>query len=361
MRPYLGAAARRRAAAVAEAEPETEGWSDVTPADADLTAGGDCFGASGYPVVDPTNPARIWFGVDLQGIWMSSDYGATFSKVSEDDSIVENGKIWALAIAYDGSAMWAASGAGSQFLDVLKSTSLPLGQTWAKVATGIAFEPYGFNCSPTNANRLCATAHYPGGEDSVFESTNGGASWTNIGSTGSGSQSGYAYYGLTDATIIHVADGDTPAANSTKRATRSGSTWSAFAGVDNTSHYHGSHQLLVDRVNGLIWNPGPGGIKLSDDDGVTWTSVSTVPSASIAKSRARMLAGASYASQGSFNPRIQEATYPDGDTWTERTDEPAGMTNGPRAMCVTVNAAGQDVFILCNWTAPIYRFVGPVA
>jgi hypothetical protein len=337
--------------------PEAQGWFDVTPADANLTAGGDCFGASGHPRVDPTNPAVIYFGVDLQGIWRSTDYGKTFTKRSDVGSIVEGGKIWALAIAYDGSAMWAGSGGGSQFLDCLKSTNG--GVTWTKVATGLAFEPYSYDCSPTNANRLIATAHYPGGDDSVFESTDGGANWTNIGSTGAGSTSGYAYYGLTDATIIYVKDGDAPASNSTRRATRSGSTWSSFTGVDDSSHYHGSHQLFVDRANGLIWNPGPGGIKRSDDDGVTWSSVSTVPSASICRSRNKWLAGASYASQGSFDPKIQESS--NGTTFTERTDEPGAMINGPRAMCATVNPTGQDIFILCNWVAPVYRFVGPVA
>ena len=339
------------------AVPEASGWTNVTPADANVTTGDDNFGASGHPVVDPTNPAVLYAGFDLQGIWRSVDYGKTWTKRNAVSSIVESGKIWCLAMAPDGSYLLACSGFGSYFLSTLKSTNG--GVTWTEASAANAHEAYAYEIDPASATHVIATSHTPTENTNWYESTNAGTTWTDRGSHG-GTVSSYIYFGLTSATVLLVSDGDSEGGTGTRRATWNGSVWSAFTQVSNARHNHGSHHLYVDRTNGLIWNAHSGGIDLSDDDGVTWIEVDATISASILRVGSLLLSGNSYATGGSLpgGPLLQTAPYPDGDTFTPQAD-PAGMTNGPRAMVGTLNPAGQRVIVTCNWRAGLWRYVVP--
>jgi hypothetical protein len=333
----------------------------VTPADANITSGTNNFGASGHPVVHPTQPNKAYIGYDGQGIWESTDYGKTFTNVSGTTNL--EGSIWFLAMAPDASYMIAGHGhdtTNGRHLKVIKSTDL--GRTWFEGSGDLGFQPYGCDIDPSDVSRAIFTSHAPD-DDGVYLSTNmhlnnGSITAANIGDNGTGATSPYAYFGLTADTVICNTDGDTTAANGTRRNTFNGSVWSGWSGVDSQRHFHGNHQLFADRGSSVLYNPGPGGIMRSTDDGETWAQVSATTSAALVRIGNFWMAGRGYAlgPGGSFDPELQDST--DGTSWTDRST-PSGMDNGPRGMCATTNAAGQRVILVNCWCTGTWRYVVP--
>lgn len=339
-------------------------WVDVTPADMDLDSGGDNFGNSGQPVVDPANPLRGWVGADYQGVWITNDAFKTFTKISAVGSPVSGGKIWGMGIALDGR-LYAAT--GNNFTNPVDGwlrlfTSTDLGVTWTSAAvTDYGWQPYQCEASPFDAATLLATTHgsSSGDDPTVKLSTDRGVTFSNIFNPNKGN-SGYAYWGLADPpTIIFVADEGGAGADATQVWAFNGSVW-GLAQIDDQYHYHGSHQLWTDHVNGVLYNPGPLGVKRSLDNGLTWELVSSGAgrdSGAAVATPTRVYAGRGYASQGTFAPQLQDAPLNGASgSWVPRS-APAGMFNGPRSIAVTQNVAGQRVLLATCWTAGLWRYV----
>jgi hypothetical protein len=341
--------------------PEAEGWSNVTPGDASLLLE---FGASGQPVVHPSDPSKVYIGYDQQGIWESTDYGkeGTFVRVSPLDSIVAEGAIWFLAISPDGSTMVAGHGhdtTNERHLKLIVSNDL--GRTWYEGSGVLDFQPYDCKFDPDNSSRALFTSHSPG-DGNVYLSenmhlTNGAITATSIGDTGL-SNSGYAIFGLDGNTVLFFRDDDDDGAGDTLRKTWNGSAWSSWSAVGNIGHFHGSFDPYVDRVLGRIYVASASGISISDDDGATWSSLlGSVNLASVHKRGDVIMAGLSYAlgPGGEFGPNIRRSVNA-GASFTTDTD-PTGMDNGPRAWCSTVNPAGQYVFTCNCWCSGTHRLV----
>jgi hypothetical protein len=340
--------------------PEDAIWSNVTPAGTNLALE---FGASGQPVVHPLHANKIYIGYDQDGIYESTDYGATFAKVSAVDSIVGEGAIWFLRFAPDGSGMFAGHGhdsAGGRHQKILKS--IDDGRTWFEASADLGWQPYDIDFDPADSSHAIVTSHSPGDGD-VYESfnmdlNNGGITLASMGDTGE-SNSGYAYFGLTAATILFVREDDDGGSGATKRATWNGSAWSAFSDVSTQGHWHGSFQPYVDRVNSLIYMATAAGIMRSSDDGATWPDLLLdLDVASVWGYGAVLVTGLSYAlgQGGEFGPNIRISTN-SGSSWANGPTVPAAMVNGPRSWTVTLNPAGQLVFICNCWCAGTYRVV----
>jgi hypothetical protein len=351
-----------------DATPEPTGWTNVTPSGVDLGfGGGDNFGASGVPVVDPLDPSRIYAGFDLQGLWYSTNYGRSFAKRNTPGDMVEAGKMWGLAIACDSSAIWACNGSpGSHFTDCLKS--IDGGRTFFVAQVGIGFEAYQYHASRTNPLNVIATSH-TGADDHLWQTLTGGSLWLDRGSTGAGGNSGYLSFGMTDNTILHIAEGDSRGGGGTRRGTWTGSAWT-WSPRSTPRHNHGAHQFFVDRVNGVIYNPHGEGMEVSTDDGLTWTVVgsSATPQASCIVAGTTIVGGNSYASfSGIGNVNVQRAPYlpttPAAVSFALDAPQPPMSNlsftggNGPRGMCVTRNPAGQWVVITTNWRGGLWRLV----
>lgn len=329
-------------------------WSEITPADWDPdVAGGDNFGFSGYPVVNPADNSYVYLFADYNGMWRSTNFGqpGSFTKVTGANTLLGSGKTWAARIAPDGSALYVAMGAGTNRFRIAKSTDGPNFNTWAMVpAADLPFEMYGLDIDPADPLSQVATSH---DNDHVYVTTNGWVSYTDLGSVASISQ--YAYFGLTANTIIVVADGDSAGGNGIFRATKSGGTWSSFTGITTGRHWHGSHQLWVDRVANIIVCPTGVGTKVSYDDGASWsTSTSYTGSGAIATDRI-MYIGDSYASSGASLNDLKTAPYPALTPWTLKADT-AGMDNGTRAMAKAWTGSNWILFST-NWKEGVWRLV----
>ena len=322
-------------------------WIDVTPGDMDPAAGGDCFGCNATILVHPQRQRELYTFCDLQGMWKSTNFGLTWLKQSAPGSVIEGSKSWGSAIAPDGSYMLVAG----VFRKVCRSNDG--GYTWFIAADGLSWDAYGFDIDPADKNHVIATAHDQN-DGHLYESSDGGYTWTDRGAMGAMAHGSYAYFGQTASTIIAVAeDGD---GTDTLRGTWNGSAWS-WNSESGQQHYHGSHQLFVDRANNIIFNPGLSGIEKSTDDGQNWSSVTAQAAGAIARGRTTLYAMRGLASQGTFAPQLQHATAPDGSSWTDDTD-PAGMDNGPKWMVGVTDGITHAIVAIC-WNYGIWRYVEP--
>jgi hypothetical protein len=122
--------------------------------------------------VDPTDGDTLFVSELDNGLWRSTDQGATFEFLGPVNG---DGNVARLEIASDGNRMVASSGTLRLFV------SDNGGATWAdRTPTGSPPVVPSFFCAlaidPTNPNILYAGMRQGG----VFRSTNGGASWTQL-------------------------------------------------------------------------------------------------------------------------------------------------------------------------------------
>lgn len=340
-------------------------WVDKTPSDWDDTTGGgivapgDNFGFSGHPVWHPLYPNVGYVAADYNGLWRTIDFGEHWEKWSDAGNQIEDSKTWFLAIAPDGSEMVIGAGnntANGWYKKTIKSTGdiTTLGKTFTAVSADLGFEPYLMDYHPSDKTKLVASAHE---NDNCYVSADGGVTFTSIGAVGSTSgAANYCYWGVDpDATIIAIVDGDTASGNGIRRSVWNGTSWGTFTYEQEGRHDHGSHQLLVDRVEELIVCPTAIGTYSSTDDGDTWTLEDSTASASAAKTATRMYSGASYATQGTDPPELRSTTYPSLPAFTSHT-APGWMGIGPRAQAVTFD--GENYILLStHWIYGLGRYV----
>ena len=116
---------------------------------------------------DPADPARMWAYLATGGLWESSDFGTTWTRVREDNVVFP-------VAVNDGSS--------TRLLGVDASglvTSTDGGRTWARLA-----EPPGLPVTSLVATPDGRTV-YLGSGDGLFRSDDGGRNWNATGYTGS--------------------------------------------------------------------------------------------------------------------------------------------------------------------------------
>jgi photosystem II stability/assembly factor-like uncharacterized protein len=202
-------------------------------------------------VVDPTNPKTIYVAAAGGGVWKSTDEGSTFTSVWPSSNTQTIG---ALAMGPDGT-LWAGTGEAN-----------PAGG-------GMTFFGNG-----------------------VYKSTNGGATWTNVGLQQSDAI-GRIVVDPSNANQVWVAASGSIYASSAQRgiyhSVDGGATWTLALGPPNATT--GGVDIALDpansnRVYAALWDHhrdpccrtygGVGsGLFRSDDDGATWTRLQNVTGA----------------------------------------------------------------------------------
>src|SRR4051812_42516028 len=165
-------------------------WVNVTPAGMNMSPdfGGPSnnFGVDAV-VDDPARPSDLYASADYQGVWKSTDYGQTWTKVSTgtNASFLDQGRPWFLGIDSNRSrspstppTLWTASGYGPQF-GLYKSTDG--GVNWSHGGfpafnDGISNgqDPGSIDVDPHDGQHLLVGFH---GTSEVAESSDGGATW----------------------------------------------------------------------------------------------------------------------------------------------------------------------------------------
>jgi hypothetical protein len=154
-------------------------------------------------LVDPARPQDSYvFRENYQGCWRSTDYGATLAKVSAKGGVGGNGitghGAWYATIdknpnrdpatapdiyvtaGYDAMGVWKSTDFGVTWFDVWKD-NLYSSDGSANIYTDVGRDVMGImHVDPTDKNHLIACPHSywgTGGNNGVFETTDGGGSW----------------------------------------------------------------------------------------------------------------------------------------------------------------------------------------
>jgi photosystem II stability/assembly factor-like uncharacterized protein len=332
------------------AESEQTGvWTNVTPAE--IANDGSGFGA-GSIAGDPLRPGDMYVGGSKSGIWKTTDYGKTWTKINNLSPDITRGCI--IAVAGTTPATVYVAGFGRIF----KSTNA--GVTFDTLSTG-GFDPYSFAIDPYDPAHLLSGLHEAA---DVIESTNGGATWHKVGSGSiGGGVSVYPFFidmgnaAATRTTWFAIGqNGCSPG-----RTTNGGATWTMPQGLDNLQHPHGNARIFQQGPN--LWVGGAydfrGTILRSTDYGVTFTKVTTdeKPEALVWGTEKNVYAMYAWAcSRCDVQPNFGLAPLPGGTNWTYEATP--GLKIGPNSIAVANNGS-HYVFVGLMWAEGLWRYVEP--
>ena len=241
--------------------------------------------------VDPST-GDVYMIVPGQGIWKSSDQGATFAR--SDGGKIGGRCETSYALNFD-----PAGGRLACFmLDGHAGITLDAGKTWRSFTdVGRNWDYAAVDWSQTDPKNIFAARHESGGE--MYLSTDGGASWKQI-----GKDPKFAGVGIFDDKTLVTTKG-----SGILRSTDGGSTWSHVSDLqpigrvvksyEGTARWLGKEGLLISKDNGATWalqgSPvdaslgpwfanenhilvaGKKGIFESRDGGATWKFVAALP------------------------------------------------------------------------------------
>jgi hypothetical protein len=341
-------------------------WADVTPAGINLTSGAysnDNFGAQDV-LVDPARPSDLYSFFCHQGVYKSTDYGQTWTKVNTgtNGAKIDSGKPWGEGIdsnrCRDPNTPPTLYSAGSQ------------GQFWRSNDGGVSWtahdlpndgkprpqDVYDVDVDPYDGKHLIVGFHE---ESGLAESTDGGDTWKAV-PLAAGMSAGVSWYPTfidtgdpttTRGTWLNVAQ-MTGGNVGTWRTIDAGKTWNQ---VDKNEHAHGGSQLF--QYQGTVYIAGVysalgWGVLRSTDHGATWTHVGSGGSQGIVYGTTKYV----YAQAAPFGDQSQTERAPQpGTTWS---NWPLTMKDGPKRAAVT-NDGTHFIVVGGNWMAGVWRYVEP--
>lgn len=219
-------------------------------------------------VYDPLNPDIFWVaGIYGPGIYKTTDGGSTFQRLG---NIEHNDGI---SVDFtDPSRQTLLAGGHEQSRTVYKSTNG--GQTWTNIGGGISGT--NFTTFPliidSQTYIVNSAASWAGGSTGIFRTTNGGVSWQQVSSEGPAkaplrASNGNIYWSTGDGVV---------------RSTDNGVTWSRVGGglrgevdpvelPDGRLVSVGGNALMISGNNGSSWTPFGANLPFSFPAGVIYS------------------------------------------------------------------------------------------
>ncbi len=221
--------------------------------------------------ISPSNPSIIYVQTRSLGVYKTVNGGQSWAKTATFNSDKGPGFDHLLhqgpaVHPTDPNTVWVASSG-----QVYKTTNG--GASWSLSSTGTTLSG---NCNgvqgvvvdPNDPNHLFAGTIISGCDGGVFESTNGGANWTNIaGSIAGGGVGNDAWPIALDASDVNRLYCGSPH-NSVYRSIDGGHTWINSPPVTGDAS---SYEVVINPASpNRIWASSAGGTWLSTDYGATW-------------------------------------------------------------------------------------------
>jgi hypothetical protein len=342
-------------------------WINVTPSGmsrAVLAPATNAFGP-GAIVGDPARPSDLYIGAGNDGLWKSTDYGTSWTRINSTIAGSPIGTPIAVA-GTTPATLWINSGKGDG--SVYKSTDG--GSTFLLVGGGQIRDLYSIQVDPYDPTHLISGLHEA---DGLVESTDGGSHWHTVGGTGwpAGGVSWYPFFidtanaATTRRTWFAIAQNGASAVITNNE----GATWTvpnglaspSDAGVNGLQHPHGCARL-DQRGSTLfvagVYGPGQG-VYRSVDMGANWSRVDTgkAPEAVVWSTPKNVYAMWGWAcSDCNLGTNYETAAQP-GSSWSNAT-VPAALVIGPNSLAVT-NDGTHSIFVGVMWAAGIWRYVEP--
>jgi hypothetical protein len=354
-------------------------WENVTPPDLDLE---HSWGGLHTLLPDPARPTDVFVNVDAQGTWKSTDYGLTWTTVNtgRNGDMVDSGRQWYAAIDLDprrdprsDPVIYVTQGYGVGGL--WKSTNG--GVDWTNVWDGNIFAPDGvtnisadvesdiaavYIVDPTDAGHLILSLHSyygKGGNNGVFETTNGGQTWIVHNSEEFTFQPHADVLFPAGPTTWLVSHGNEDDTVELLRTTNAGDSWEV---VDDI--FIGGQAITVGST---VYAVGDA-LYRSTDAGASWTRIE-MGVAEIydvfASPTALYVTGGGLAGEGPWI--IRRAPLDDDQNWTDlpvpafeslvTNDDNAGYV-GP-GFGAAFTDGEHDIVMTSNWLGGLWRYVVP--
>jgi fibronectin type 3 domain-containing protein len=371
--------------AVPNPPPPTFGtWINVTPAGVDLIDNLCGNGGTQSVAADPSNPSNLYAEFNCQGIWKSTDYGATWTGPinTRRNAAAVSDCVGGITVSPSGGPgggggpgpptrgptmyQGCIAGSGEGFW-----TSVDGGVNWTKrfVAPGglLRQDYYAPLVDPYDENHLIMAGHE---QDSIVESVNGGKNWTAVpldnGMLTNG-RTGFVFFintgdaATTRGTWLWIGE-QSGGLNGTWRTADGGTTW---VQVDKNEHPPGAAQIYQPDSNGVVFMAGSNsilgqGVLRSADYGQTWTHVGLTNNESVVIGTSKnvySMFGFPAGPGGTFDSSFEVAAEPGNGTWVA-PGTPAGLTQGA-AQISAVNDGNNNVLIGAMWNSGLWRYIEP--
>jgi len=348
-------------------------WISVTPAGVDLTD--NLCGNDGTQSVeaDPSKPSNLYAEFNCQGIWKSTDYGATWT------GPINTGKnaarvsdcVGGITVSPNGGAgpptiyQGCIQGSGEGFW-----RSVDGGVNWTKYSVGPGGDRQDYYApvvDPYDENHLIMAGHE---HDSIVESVNGGKNWRAVpldaGMLTNG-RTGFVFFintgdaAATRGTWLWIGE-QSGGLNGTWRTANSGATW---VQVDTNEHPPGAAQIYQPDNNGVVFMAGSNsilgqGVLRSADYGQTWSHVGLTNTESVVIGTSKnvySMFGFPAGPGGTFDSAFEVGAQPGNGTWVA-PGTPAGLTQGA-AHISAVNDGSNNVLIGAMWNSGLWRYIEP--
>lgn len=351
-------------------------WTDVTPQGVDLVSPlCSNFGARTIQA-NPARPSDLYVLFDCQGIWRSTDHGATWSgpiNTGTNGAIVRDcsgGLAIPRSTAASPPVIYASCIRGSA-VGVWKS--LDGGVNWSRltvISSGVnqsydtpVVDPY------DPAHVLMIGHEFATPTNYLVQTFDGGQTWSSVPVPDGMYQAGRSpiiffidtgVASSTRGTWLWIGDA-AGGAFGTWRTTNAGVAWNR---VDSNEHTGGA-QIYQPDNGGVLYMTGSysalgAGVLRSRDYGATWSHVgmNNIQTAVFGTSKnVYGMVGGPVGPGGTIGPNFQVAAQPGTGGWVEPAT-PAGLTQGPGQIAV-VNDGTSNILVGAMWNKGIWRYVEP--
>lgn len=221
-----------------------------------------------YGAIASGDNALLLWGLQTN-VWRSTNEGATWA--SSSSGMSSSGNVRAVAVAE--SSVYA----GLSTSGVWRTRDD--GKTWDNAIEGIVADPYygisvrSLAVNPSNANNLLVATEETAGTGSLYVTTNGGDSWSQVTWASTSIVNDILFLPTQPATVLAALVGD-----GIWRSTNSGSSWTKVIGLPDVNNATSFTQATGGRVFcGVIGGfDYPNDYYYSDNAGLNWTRGSGV-------------------------------------------------------------------------------------
>jgi len=316
---------------------------------------------------DPANPAHLYTEFNCQGIWKSTDYGATWTGPINTGT---NGATVANCVGGISISPSSTASVPTIYQSCIRGNAIGF---WKSVDGGVNWTNYvvapggirqDYNppvIDPYDENHLLMTAHE---FDSLVESTDGGQNWSAV-PIASGMQqaakTAFVFFvntgspSTTRGTWLWLGE-QSGGGVGTWRTANGGTDWTK---VDANEHLLGTSQIYQPDNNGVIYISGAystlgWGVLRSMDYGQTWSHVGTTNSQNLVFGTAKNVYSIG---PGVPNPLFQVASQPGSGTWVFPT-LPTALTASPWQVGI-VNNGSSKILVGAFGNGGLWRYIEP--